>query len=178
MADDRILLGVIGRPHGVRGLVHVQSYTAEPSDLVRYGALSDESGRTWSVTWRSEGVAQLTDAAGVVVGDREAAQALTNTRLFIARDRLPAPGAEEFYLADLVGLQAVTQDGAVLGQVLTVHDYGAGTSLEITGARPMIVPFTRACVPDVDLVGRRVVIVPPHEVIVAPDAVAEAEVDA
>jgi len=171
VADDRILLGVIGRPHGVRGLVHVQSYTADPADLAGYGPLSDESGRTWTLSWRSDGVAQLMDAAGGKLADRDAAQALTNVKLFIERDRLPPPDDEEFYLADLVGLQAVTPDGAMLGRVLTVHDYGAGTSLEITGPNPVIVPFTKACVPEIDMAARRVVIVPPHEVVVAPDAV-------
>ena len=177
MAADRILLGVIGRPHGVRGLVHVQSYTADPTDLAGYGALSDESGRAWTLAWRSDGVAQLTDAAGKPVADRNAAQALTNTKLFIERDRLPPPEEEEFYLSDLVGLQAVAPDGTALGQVLTVHDYGAGTSLEVGGAAPMIVPFTKACVPEIDVAAGRVVIVPPLEVVVAPDA-AEATMDA
>ena len=164
MAADRILLGVIGRPHGVRGLVHVQSYTADPADLAGYGALSDESGRTWTLAWRGTGVAELRDAEGRAVADRDAAQALTNVKLFIERDRLPQPEEEEFYLSDLVGLQAVAPDGTALGKVLTVHDYGAGTSLEIAGDVPVIVPFTKACVPEIDLAAGRVVIAPPAEV--------------
>ena len=175
MPAERILLGVIGRPHGVRGLVHVQSYTADPADLAGYGALSDESGRTWTLRWRSAGVAELRDAAGQPLADRTAAEALTNVKLFIDRDRLPAPEEDEFYLSDLVGLAAVAADGSALGRVQTVHDYGAGTSLEISGARPIIVPFTRACVPEIDLAAGRVVIVPPAEVVVEPAQTAEVE---
>ncbi len=154
MPDARILLGVVGRPHGVRGLLHVHSYTADPADLARYGALLDEAGRRWTVAWRGDGVAELRDAAGKPVADRTAAERLVNTRLYIERDRLPEPDEDEFYLADLVGLAAVAPDGAVLGRVDAVHDYGAGASLEI-GA--LLVPFTRACVPEVDVAaaGRR-----------------------
>ena len=161
---ERILLGVIGRPHGVRGLVHVHSYTAEPADLAGYGALSDDTGRSWTLRWLRDGVAELRDASGQTVVDRTAAEALTNVKLFIDRERLPTPEEDEFYLSDLVGLDAVAADGSTLGTIQTVHDYGAGTSLEISGARPVIVPFTKACVPEIDLAARRVVIVPPAEV--------------
>ena len=149
----------------MRGLLHVQSYTADPRDLVSYGPLFDEAGRQWSLAWRAEGVAEVRSADGHAVSDRDAAARLTNTRLFIERDRLPPPEEDEFYLADLVGLQAVGADGAALGTVAVVHDYGAGTSLEIAGGTaPVIVPFTRACVPEVDLAQRRVVVVVPDEI--------------
>ncbi len=165
MPQDRILLGVIGRPHGVRGLVHVVSYTADPDDLASYGALTDEAGRSWTLVWRAAGVAELRDAEGRAVTDRNAAEKLVNTRLYIARDRLPAPDPDEFYLADLVGLAATAPEGAALGRVAAVHDYGAGASLEIAGdGAPLLVPFTRACVPEIDLAAGRVVIVPPVEV--------------
>jgi 16S rRNA processing protein RimM len=166
MPDARILLGVVGRPHGVRGLLHVHSYTADPADIATYGELTDEAGRAWTLVWRGEGVAELRDAAGLAVADRTAAEKLVNTRLYVERDRLPAPDADEFYLADLVGLEAVSPDGSVLGRVDVVHDYGAGTSLEI-GA--LLVPFTRACVPSVDVAAGRVVVVMPDEVLVASD---------
>ncbi len=168
MPGKPILLGVVGRPHGVRGLLHVHSYTSDPRDLTAYGPLSDDGGRAWTLVWRGEGVAELRDAEGRAVADRTAAQALTNTRLHIDRDRLPAPAEEEFYLSDLVGLQAVDAAGADLGRVATIHDYGAGTSIEIAGPKPLIVPFTRACVPEIDLSARRVVVVPPAEVEVQP----------
>ncbi len=90
-----------------------------------------------------------------------------NTRLHVDRDRLPPPAEDEFYLADLVGLTALGPDGAELGQVGAVHDYGAGTSLEI-GA--LLIPFTRACVPVVDIAAGRITVAPPAEVLVAEDA--------
>jgi 16S rRNA processing protein RimM len=167
MPDARILLGVIGRPHGVRGLVHVVSYTADPADLTSYGKLADDAGRQWSLVWRGTGVAELRDAQGVALTDRNAAEKLVNTRLYIDRDRLPKPATDEFYLSDLVGLTATAPEGAELGRVTVVHDYGAGASLEIVGeGAPLLVPFTRACVPEVDLARGRVVIVPPAEVAV------------
>jgi 16S rRNA processing protein RimM len=161
MAETRILLGVVGRPHGVRGLLHVHSYTADPAALASYGPLSDDKGGRWTLAWRGEGVAELRDASGRPVADRTAAERLVNTRLYIERNRLPEPEEDEFYLADLVGLAAVSPDGAKLGRVDAVHDYGAGASLEIGR---LLIPFTRACVPEVDLTNGRVVVTPPAEV--------------
>ncbi len=164
MEQRRILMGVVGRPHGVRGLVHVQSYTAEPAALAGYGALSDDQGRHWTLVWRQAGVAQLHGADGQALADRTAAERLTNTRLYVERDRLPAPDADEFYLTDLMGLQALDAAGAAMGRVTVVHDYGAGVSLELdTGA---IVPFTQACVPAVDVPAGHLTIVMPDEVVV------------
>ncbi len=174
MAEQRILMGVIGRPHGVRGLVHVHSYTADPADLPGYAPLMDDRGRTFALEWASEGVArvaEIVDGREISLRDRNAAQALVNVRLYVDRARLPPPDDEdEFYLADLVGLRAVTQEGAELGRVDVVHDYGAGASLEIGR---LIIPFTRACVPTVDIAGGTVTIVPPAEVNV-PDSGSEA----
>ena len=158
MTERRILMGVIGRPHGVRGLVHVQSYTTDPADLARYGQLTDESGRAWTLTWRNPGVAELRDASGGLLQDRNAAERLTNTKLYIDRDRLPEPDAEEFYLADLIGLTSA------IGRVTTVHDYGAGVSLEFdTGT---IIPFTKACVPSVNLEAGTLEAILPVEIVV------------
>lgn len=167
MPQTRILMGVIGRPHGVRGLVHVHSHTADPAALAEYAPLVDERGRRFTLAWTSAGVArvaEIVDGREVALRDRAAAQALVNTRLYVDRDRLPAPDDEdEFYLADLQGLRAVTPAGEELGRVEVVHDYGAGASLEIGR---LIVPFTRACVPVVDVAGGFVTVVPPDEVVV------------
>lgn len=159
-------MGVVGRPHGVRGLVRVHSYTADPAALASYGPLLDDQGRSWTLAWRSAGVAELRDAAGQSPPDRTAAEALVNTRLYLDRDRLPPPEEDEFYLADLVGMEAVGADGAAIGRVALVHDYGAGVSLEIErdGAAALLVPFTRVCVPEVDVVAGRLTVVPPDEV--------------
>jgi 16S rRNA processing protein RimM len=166
-----IQMGVIGRPHGVRGLVHVHSYTADPTALPAYGPFTDERGRRFSLRWMSDGVAeisQVVDGKKIPVRDRAIAETLVNTRLLVERSRLPAPAEEEFYVADLLGLDVVGPDGAALGQVDMVHDYGAGVSLEIGR---LLIPFTRACVPDVDIAARRIVVIPPAEVVVAEDAV-------
>jgi len=172
MINRRILMGVVGRPHGVRGLLHVHSYTAEPADLAGYGPLLDDSGRTWTLAWRGGGVAALSDAAGNPVADRSAAERLTNTRLYVERDRLPSPDQDEFYLADLVGMAALDAAGQTVGRVMVVHDYGAGTSLEIDrdGAAPLLVPFTLACVPSVDAAAGTLVVTPPEEVVVLDEA--------
>ena len=164
-----ILLGVIGRAHGVRGQVRVTSHTANPADLTGYGPLSDPSGRRFTLRWLGEGIAEVfevIDGKKLKVSDRAAAERLTNTRLFIERDRLPTPEDDEYYLADLIGLEAVRADGTPLGVVSVVHDYGAGVSLEIEreGAGSLLVPFMMACVPVVDIPGHRLTVVPPDEI--------------
>jgi 16S rRNA processing protein RimM len=156
-----ILMGVVGRPHGVRGLVHVRSYTADPAALADYAPLTDERGREWRLAWRGDGVAELRDAAGRALPDRNAAEALVNLRLFVARSQLPRAAEDEFYLADLIGME-VRLGGAAAGRVAAVHDYGAGTSLEIerADAPPLLVPFTREAVPAIDVAGRWLEAVP------------------
>lgn len=168
MPDSQILLGVIGRAHGVRGLVRVTSHTADPADLTSYGPLTDAKGRRFLLRWRGEGIAEVSELVNgdaVKVTDRTVAEGLTNTRLFVDRAQLPpVEDADEFYLSDLIGLPAFSPDGAKLGRVAIVHDYGAGVSLEIE--RPvgpvLIVPFTKACVPEVDIASGRVTIVLPE----------------
>jgi 16S rRNA processing protein RimM len=166
--EHRILLGVIGRPHGVRGLVHVTSHTADPASLAAYGPLCDDAGRRFTLAWKGEGVAELQEDRGGVwvrITDRDAAAQLANMPLYVGRDALPEPAQDEFYLADLIGLQAIDEDRGVLGTVVGVHDYGAGASLEIAreGAS-LLVPFTLAAVPEVNVAGGWVAIVPPIEV--------------
>jgi len=173
--ESRILLGVVGRPHGVRGLMRVTSYANPPEAIVAYGPLSDDHGRQFSLRWRGDGLVEITEIVGgtsVRIADRTAAERLTNRRLYIARASLPPPASDEFYLADLVGLAAVDVVGAEMGTIAAVHDYGAGASLEIAdnGGASLLVPFTRAAVPVVDLGAGRVTVVPPEEVDVLPGA--------
>jgi 16S rRNA processing protein RimM len=158
-------MGVVGKAHGVRGLLRVHSFTADPADLARYNPLTDDRGRAWTIAWKGEGVAELRDADGNPVADRTAAEKLVNLRLHAARDRLPATDQDDFYIADLIGLMAIAADGSELGRITDVHDYGAGTSLEIaTSTTPLLVPFTRACVPVVDIPAGRVTVLPPDEI--------------
>ena len=166
MPQSRILLAVIGRPHGVRGQVRVTSYA---DDLTAYGPLSDAKGRRFVLRLRGPGVAEVAELIGgteVKVADRGTAETLTNTRLYVEREQLPEPEEDEFYLADLIGLAALDAAGAPLGTIGAVHDYGAGASLEIEreAAAPLLVPFTRACVPQVDVVRGLVVIDQPEEI--------------
>ena len=172
--EGRILMGVIGRAHGVGGLVRVTSYA---NDLTAYGPLSDATGRRFVLRWRGEGVAEIAEVVGgaeMKVTDRTAAEKLINTRLYVERGRLPEPEEEEFYLADLIGLAAFGCEGAPIGRISAVHDYGAGASLEIEreDGQPLLVPFTRACVPEVSVAGGRIVIEPPVAVDVAPSPAA------
>ncbi len=172
-----IQLGVIGRPHGVDGLVKITSHTAISADLTSYGPLFDAEGRCYALRWKAEGIAEVSrivDGVAVKVTDRSQAEKLTNTKLFIDRSALPAADENEYYLADLIGLAAVDPAGRQVGTVSLVHDYGAGASFEIVGSgAPLLVPFTAACVPVVDIAAGRVVVVVPEEIVI-PTAAGEA----
>lgn len=166
MNHDHVLMGVVGRPHGVRGLVHVHSYTAVAEDLATYAGLVDDLGRPWRLSWQGNGVARLCDAQGNAIDNREAAQQMVNRKLYVPRASLPEPDEDEFYFADLVGLDVRAHETArVIGRVAAVHDYGAGTSLEIDGeGGNLLLPFTRACVPVVDVRGGYIAVCPPDEI--------------
>jgi 16S rRNA processing protein RimM len=165
VAGRRILVGEIGRPHGVRGLVRLRSFTADPAAIAGYGPLTDEAGaRRFAITLLGGGIARIEGVA-----DRDAAARLTGTRLYTERDRLPPPGEEEFYLVDLIGLAVETEAGQALGRVAAVEDHGAGAFLVVTDGRAEhLLPFTRAVVPVVDLAAGRLVAAPPAEVVVPP----------
>lgn len=158
-------MGVIGRPHGVRGLSRVVAYA---DDLSAYDAFEDERGRGIALRHVRDDVFEVFEVAAgrrSPITDRDAVAKLTNTKLYVDRDRLPPPPDDEFYLADLVGMAALDAAGRPLGSVACVHDYGAGASLEIArgAAPPLLVPFTRLAVPDVDVAARRLTVVPPAE---------------
>lgn len=177
MSDRAILMGVIGKPHGVAGLCHVRSFTADAADLARYSPLSDGQGRQWHLSWAGDGVARLCDADGKPLRDRAAAERLTNEKLYAPRSRLPAVAEDEFYLADLIGLAARSEDGSTIGVIAAAEDHGGGLYLEITrdGTAALLLPFTRACVPEIDVAGGYAVVVPPVETLVTAEAAAQAE---
>ncbi len=161
--EQRVCVGIVTGAHGVRGAVRLKSFTAEPADVARYGPLEDEGGEhryKLRVTGTAKGVVIATFAG---IGDRDQAEALRGLRLYLPRAALPPPGEEEYYHADLLGLTAALADGSVVGKVSAVHDFGAGDMLEIARPQgpPMMVPFTRAVVPIVDLAAGRLVIDPP-----------------
>jgi 16S rRNA processing protein RimM len=101
------------------------------------------------------------------VDDRAGAEALTGVELYLPRESLPAPEEDEFYIADLIGLRAETPDGAEIGVIVAVRNFGAGDILEIApaaGGETLMFPFTKAVVPTVDLSAGRVVLAPPADV--------------
>lgn len=170
--DTRVCVGQFTGAHGVRGQVKLRSFTGDPEAVVSYGPLSDEEGRRRfrvSLTGTAKD-AFLARVEGVAT--REAAEALTGLRLYVDRAALPDTDDEdEFYHADLIGLRAELADGTIFGTVKAVFDFGAGDMLEIrtvTGALDLL-PFTRACVPLVDVTGGRVVVSPPEAVEVKPE---------
>ena len=150
--------------HGVRGAVRIKPFTAEPGDVAAYGPVSDEQGgRQFAlrVTAVRKGVV-IANIDGI--DDRNAAEALKGVRLYVPRALLPVPD-EEYYHADLIGLRVEREDGALLGEVRALHDFGAGDLIEVIpvgGGNPLVLPFTREAVPVVDIAsGRLVVVVPP-----------------
>ena len=158
-----VCLGVVTAAHGIQGAVRIRSFTEAPEDIVRYGTLTDETGT------RSFDLALVGTAKGVVIAriagidDRNQAGALRGLRLHLPRSALPQTEAEEYYHADLIGLEAVLGDGTPIGRVRAIHDFGAGDTLEVTrpGAPPVMVPFTRAVVPIVEPAAGRLVLDPP-----------------
>jgi 16S rRNA processing protein RimM len=164
--DQRILMGRSGAAHGIRGEVRIHSFTDEPLALAGYRTFStNRPGLTVTIEGaRATSNVLVARLAGV--GDRTAAARLNGVELYVERARLPAIADEDdFYLADLVGLEARGLEGGVLGKVLGVPNYGAGDILEIGGAgETRLIPFTRAAVPEVHLAEGYLDIDPPAEV--------------
>lgn len=160
----RVLLGEVGSAHGIRGDVIVRSYTADPEDIAAYGALETGDGKPLPKLT----VVRAIDRGVIVrfagIGDRNGAERLKGTQLWIARDRLPAAADGEYYHFDLTGLDAFAPDGTAIGHVIGVENFGAGDLLEVrlVGSRQTeYFAFTNAVVPEVDIAGGRLVIVRP-----------------
>lgn len=158
-----LLLGVIIGAQGIRGEVKVKTFTGDPEAIGDYGPLRDARGqRSFRLKVHRLAKGDVVVASIKGVGDRNAAEALKGTELYVARDALPQPDDGEFYYTDLVGLKVVTTTGQELGEISAVHNYGAGDMLEVKTAsgRSAMVPFTDDAVPDVDIAGGRVVVEP------------------
>jgi 16S rRNA processing protein RimM len=153
----------------VRGEIRLHSFTEHPRAIADYGPLLDTTaGRRFIVEALRPVKDDLFIAKLQGIATRSAAEALTHLELFVPRASLPDPEAEEFYLVDLIGLEAVTEAGAHFGRIVAVPDYGGGPLLEIERAKggdTVLLPFTRVIVPVVDLAAARVVVVPPTEVL-------------
>ena len=162
---ERVLLGRVAGAHGIRGEVLIKAFTERPEDIAAYGPLDDGGGRAIEIE-----AARVTPRGVVAriagIADRDAAEALKGTQLYVDRDRLPAPDKGKFYHADLIGLAAVDPDGRPLGEIVGVHNYGAGDLLELRLAgsgKTELVAFTEAFVPEIDLAAHRVVVLLPGD---------------
>lgn len=164
-SQRKVCLGVIVGAHGVRGLVRVKPFTETPEGVAAYGPVETGDGlRSFPI--EAKGMVKdlvLCRLAGI--GDRDAAEALRGTELYVSRDRLPAMAEDEgWYHADLIGLRAVGTDGRDYGTVVSVQNFGAGDLLEIApadGAPTVLMGFTEANVPEVDIAAGRMIVDPP-----------------
>jgi 16S rRNA processing protein RimM len=163
--QKRVCVARLGTAHGVRGEVRLWSFTADPRAVADYGPLESLEGERFEIEALrpSKGyfIARLKGIA-----DRSAAERLNNIELFVPRERLPEPdAADEFYHADLIGLTVVDMEGVALGRVVAVQNFGAGDLLEverIARGETVLLPFTKAVVPMVDIAGGRVFANPPE----------------
>src|SRR5262249_36910692 len=158
-ARARICVAEIAGAHGTHGEVRLKSFTADPMAVKDYAPLETEDGAPLRFDTIRAGKDHLIAQPGGV-HDRAAAGKLARTKLYVARERLPWPAADEFYHADLIGLSAVTADGEEVGTVVAVHDFGAGDILELRlpgSDRTIMLPFTETFVPRIDLAAGRIV---------------------
>ena len=162
-SPDRLIeMGVFSVPHGVRGQIKLRSYTEIPDDVVSYGPLQDMQGRSYKVSIVGQ-AGDMLIASVEGVKDRNEAERLKNIKLYVQRSALPKPKKGEYYHEDLKGLHVVTADGKPYGTILSVHDFGAGTlvniALVVGGDEYM--PFTPAIFTKVDIAAGTAVIDPP-----------------
>lgn len=167
MTAAQICVARIGAPHGVRGQVRLWTFTEDPYAVLDYGPLATKDGK------RTIEIDNVREAKGHLVAtlkgvtDRDAAARLNGVELFVARDALPDTEDGEYYHADLIGLAAVNAAGEAIGRVVAMHDFGAGDIIEIAppSGPTLLLPFTDAVVPTVDIAGGKVVIEMPGEII-------------
>jgi 16S rRNA processing protein RimM len=164
MSADRVCLGAIGGAFGVRGEVRLKSFCARAEDIAAYGPLYAEDGRRFEIRLTGQ-ISNGLSARLSGVETKDAADALRGVRLHAPREALPSLPDDEFYHADLIGLEVVDTGGAPLGRVKAVLNHGASDLLELH--RPgepatLLLPFTKAVVPTVDLAAGRIVADPPE----------------
>src|SRR3984957_11826149 len=166
MSPAQICVARIGAAHGVRGAVKLWTFTEDPLAVKHYGPLTTKDGaRQFEVATAREAKGHLV-ATLKGIATREDAERLNGVELYIAREKLPATSEDEYYHADLIGLAAVTAADEPLGRVIAIHNFGAGDIIEIapSSGTTMLLPFTNAVVPTVDLANGRVVIALPEEI--------------
>ena len=163
---ERVVVAQFGAAHGVRGEIRLKSYTEVPLTVADYGPLESADGRVFVVASARPAAGKSQDMLVVAVEGvttREEAAVLNGLELSVPRARLPATDTDEYYCADLVGLDVVMKDGTGAGTIVAVRNFGAGDLVEVAPARgpTFLVPFTCAAVPEVDISGGRIVIDPP-----------------
>ena len=166
MMTERVCVGAIAGAFGVRGEVRLKSFTSQPNDIAAYAPLYTEDGSRSFTVRLTRPVTGGLGARLSGVETREQAEALKGVTLWTDRDKLPALPDDEFYHADLIGLSVHDTGGALIGKVRAIYDHGAGDILEIHGPgrrQVLLLPFTRAFVPTVDLAAGRIVADPPDE---------------
>lgn len=150
--QNPVQMAVIGAAHGIKGELRVKTFTGEPLALADYGPLYARDGRAFQIIdIRPANTVVVVRFKGVA--DRNTAEALAGTELFVDRSMLPDDGEEdEFYHADLVGLE-VRDDTGAIGKVVAVHNFGGGDILDVTlaGRKGVLIPFTQAAVPEVSI---------------------------
>ncbi len=151
MADKHIDIGAIASAHGVRGQFKVKAFCEDPMDITSYGPLTLSDGRTLSVKAHSHAKGFVLCSAKEVTS-RNAAEQLRGQLLYVARDAMPEPDADEFYHTDLVGFAVTARGAEMVGPIVGIYDFGAGTVLEIkrAGKKPVMVPFADSYQPEID----------------------------
>lgn len=151
--ENPVQMAVIGAAHGIKGELRVKTFTGDPLALADYGPLQARDGRVFQILdIRPAGTVVVVRFKGV--SDRNAAEALAGTELFVDRSVLPDDGEEdEFYHADLIGLEIRDDKGVAIGRIVAVHNFGGGDILDVTlaGRKGVLIPFTRAAVPEVSI---------------------------
>jgi 16S rRNA processing protein RimM len=168
MPANLILVAQVAGAFGVKGEVRLTAFTEDPLNLLGYGVLLNAAGAPTLTLKTGRAVKGAIVGQAAEIATREQADAMRGVKLYIERSALPPPeDDDEFYLADLIGLDAVSPAGELMGKVKFVANFGAGDLLEIAPATPgeasWYAPFTKAVVPVVDLAGRRIVVDRPPE---------------
>ncbi|SEU04638.1 ribosome maturation factor RimM [Paracoccus homiensis] len=159
--SEKICVGAIAGAFGVQGEVRLKSFCSEPRDIASYGALTSEDGKRSFTVKLTRPVTGGLGARLSGVATREQAEALKGVTLWAPREALPSLPDDEFYHADLIGLDVFDTGGAPLGRVRAIFDHGAGDILEVVGKEQLLLPFTKAAVPTVDLTAGRIIADPP-----------------
>lgn len=163
--NNRVCVAALAGAFGVRGEVRLKSFCANPGDVASYGPLESEDGtRAFEVTL-GKPLKNAFSARLSGVSTKEQADALRGTRLYLDRSLLPDLDDDEYYHADLIGLAVFDTGGTEIGTVHTVMDHGAGDLLELRvpgASNTVLLPFTRAAVPTVDVAGGRIIADPPE----------------